>query len=296
MTPYTADGRLPVTQLIATYRRMAEQSAWLLDMIRQQIVDDTAGSALELPILCLHTRITGPAFYCLAGIHGEEPAGPNALAQHIEQIAAFGALFPFVLFPLCNPLGYMRNWRYPNEPRDFRKGASVGDSAHLLADPGNLDQPRSPTASSPEAAALTHIVLALAQIYPPLLVIDHHEDEALAASYVYSQGAMGAEDPVAHHVVRLLRESGIPLQMRGQTRFGETIIEGVISGVTDGSVDELLAATHIIRDGMVMPGPSARSVIVVETPIMGVPLAQRIQAHVAVIGRYEELWRIAHAG
>jgi hypothetical protein len=296
MTPYAADGRLPFTQLIATYRKLAKQSGWLLDTIGQQRVSDEADSDVDLPIVCLRTRSTGPAFYCLAGIHGEEPAGPNALSLHIEQIAAFGLAFPIVLFPLCNPLGYVRNWRYPNEARDTQKGTSVGDSSHLLPESSNLSQPRSRTASCPEAAALTHAIVTLAQSYPPLVVIDHHEDEALAASYVYSQGTLGADDPVAHHVVKLLRESGISLQMRGNTRFGEPINEGVISDVQDGSVDELLAARSIIRDGRVAPGPSARSVIVVETPTVSVPLAKRIKAHAAVIGAYDELWRIAHAG
>src|SRR5260370_10015925 len=242
MTPYTADGRMPVGQLVAIYRRMAEQHAWLIDTIGQQRAASQASSALELPIFCLRTQIAGPAFYCLAGIHGEEPAGPNALALHIEQIAALGTVFPFVLFPLCNPLGYVRGWRYPNEPPDNHKGQSVGDSSHLLPDPKTLRWPTSPKASSSEASALTSTVLALAKRYPPVLVMDHHEDEELAASYVYSQGKMGATDPVARQVVRLLRESGIPLQMRGRTRFGELIAEGVIGDVKDGSVDELLAA------------------------------------------------------
>jgi hypothetical protein len=66
--------------------------------------------------------------------------------------------------------------------------------------------------------------------------------------------------------------------------------------VTDGSVDELLAAGRITRDGVAAPGPAARSVVVVETPTRDIPLARRIEAHAAVIGAYDELWRLAEVG
>src|SRR5260370_37158357 len=100
---------------------------------------------------------------------------------------------------------------------------------------------------------------------------------------------MAVHAPVARQVVRLLCESGITLKRRGRTGFGELIAEGVIGDVKDGSVDELLAATRISCNGIVRRGPSARSVIVVETPIVGVPLPRRIQAHSAVIASYQEL-------
>jgi len=65
--------------------------------------------------------------------------------------------------------------------------------------------------------------------------------------------------------------------MEGKTRFGEEIKNGVIGPVADGSIDELLTA-H-----------GAQTVIVVETPTIGVPLEKRVAAHGRIIQAYEEL-------
>ena len=73
-----------------------------------------AGMALPLPVIALRSPTHGPAIWILAGIHGEEPAGPIAVADAIDDIAKLGAMRPVVLMPLLNPHGYARNWRYLN--------------------------------------------------------------------------------------------------------------------------------------------------------------------------------------
>jgi hypothetical protein len=97
----------------------------------------------------------------------------------------------------------------------------------------------------------------------------------------------------------LLKASGIPLRESGRTRFDEPIVNGVISRddkgqpIRDGSIDELLAATEIFVDGRKVAGPSARTVIVVETPAFaGSRFDLRVAAQGAVIQRVRELWRI----
>ena len=74
------------------------------------------------------------------------------------------------------------------------------------------------------------------------------------------------------------------------TRFGEPIHSGVIAPTEDGSVDELLASRALVRDGRIIPGPGARTVIVVETPAGAVPLAKRVAAHAAIL-RALPRWR-----
>ena len=253
------------------------------------------------------TSHRGEALWILAGIHGEEPAGPNAIAAHLPSIVELAASgVPIVVIPLCNPKAYRSNWRYPNtSERDWHKGGySVGDAEYLLADPTTGDRPRAAKPPGPETKALTEFVLRLAKDYPPRLVLDLHEDElSTDGGYIYSQGRRAADNPVGAEVIRLLRESGIPIRQSGRTRFDEPIVDGVISRddrgqpIRDGSIDELLAATEIIVDGRKAPGPAAATVIVVETPAFaGSQFELRVAAQGAVIQHVRELWQLSDLG
>jgi hypothetical protein len=188
---------------------------------------------------------------------------------------------PVVLLPLCNPLGYISGWRYLDRA-DWREGAamaSVGDSEHVL---------RASSPSSPEAAALVAHVLKLSATHPPVITADFHEDNLLDEGYVYSQGRLGARDPIALAAVDALRASGIALRLTGTTRFGEKIVAGVVGPQADGSIDELLAAENIVLDGKTARGPSAQTVLVIETPA-ALPLQQRMDAHIAVLARLRDI-------
>lgn len=284
--PTHDDGRRPVGTLYELYLGLADRG-WQLDVIAES---QPAGTSAALPIIALRTGRPGPAVWVLSGIHGEEPAGPNAVAAVVDDLAALGERVPVVLIPLCNPQGYARNWRYLNVPvySEEEEGHSVGDSSHLLPDPDRPAQPRAAAPSSPEADALTGYVLRTASAYPPLLSIDLHEDDLLAAGYVYSQGERGADDELAAAAVQVLREHGIPIQLEGRTRFGEEISGGIIGPVADSSIDELLSAPVVIVGGNPRPGPAARTVLVFETPAAELGLEQRVKAHAALLRRLAE--------
>jgi len=153
-----ADGRAPIGQLYASYLRLLELG-WTLDVIIQS---QPAGTDIALPIIALRSPSCGPAAWFLSGIHGEETAGPNALAAAIDELGVLGQEVPVVILPLNNPHGYARNWRYLNVPvyDESVDGQSVGDSSHLLPDVANPGEARAATASSPEADAITRYVLA----------------------------------------------------------------------------------------------------------------------------------------
>ena len=276
-----ADGRLPIQSLYAAYEHLLEQG-WLLDVVGRS---QPEGRPYPLPIIALRTPQTGRAVWILAGIHGEEPAGPNAIAATIDEIAALGAKRPVVLLPLNNPHGYVQNWRYLNMATysEAAEGQSVGDSSHLLPDPENPSAARAPQASSAEADALTSYVLALSASYPPAISIDLHEDNLISEGYVYSQGVLGAADPLALAAVRVLVENGILLKTAGETRFGESIDRGIIGPVVDSSIDELMGSTVVIAGGRPQPGPSAETVLVFETPADAVELPRRVDAHAALL-------------
>lgn len=278
-----ADGRHPIESLYGTYARLVERG-WKLDIVA---ASQPAGTAQPLPIIALRSPLSGPAVWILAGIHGEEPAGPNAIAAAIDDIARLGELRPVVLLPLLNPHGYARNWRYLNvaEYSETIDGHSVGDSSHLLPQPEDRASPRSPSPSSAEADAITAYVLRRSADYPPRYSIDLHEDSLIDQGYVYSQGVEGAADPLALDAVNVLKEHGIPIKMDGETRFGEAIAGGIIGPVTDSSIDELISIQTIISGGCQRPGPAARTVLVFETPAAALSIERRIDAHAALLRR-----------
>ncbi len=276
-----ADGRVPIASIYRAALSLADRG-WTAEIIAQSAV---AGTAVSLPIVALTSPGKGPAIWILAGIHGEEPAGPNAIAAALEDIARLGATRPVVLLPLLNPQGYARNWRYLNVAAYSKDvdGQSVGDSSHLLPSADDPTQPRAANPSSPEAAAIGNWILARQADYPVRVSVDLHEDNLIDEGYVYSQGARGAGDALAHKAVGVLRENGVPIKMGGTTRFDEPITNGIVGPVTDSSVDELMSARQLVVDGATRPGPAADTVLVLETPAAALPLEQRVAAQAALL-------------
>ena len=295
--PFTADGRSTVEQLTTRYESLSNDHGWRMETIYAYPGTD------GLAIRGWRTPRGGPAMWILAGIHGEEPAGPNAIAAHLASIIELAdSGVPVVVIPLCNPKAYRDNWRYPNTPeRDWHKGGySVGDAEYLLPDLETGAQPRAAAPPGPETRALTQFVLQLAASHPPLLVLDLHEDElSTDGGYIYSQGSRAVDNPVGAEVIRLLRASGIPIRQSGRTRFGEPIVDGVISrddqgqAIRDGSIDELLASVDVFQAGAKIQGPAARTVIVVETPAFaGSKFDLRMAAQGSIVEHVQELWRL----
>ena len=297
---YTADGRATLRQLSSRFESLATEHGW-----RQETVyayPDTPG----FEIRAWRTQRAGEALWIISGIHGEEPAGPNAIAANLDALVALERLgVPIVLLPLCNPKAYDRNWRYPNTAeRDWRKGGySVGDAEYLLPDLERGTPARAAAAPGPETEALTQFVLRLAEQYPPRLVLDLHEDElSTEGGYIYSQGTRPDDSPVGAEIIRLLVAAGIPIRQSGLTRFGEPIAKGVIgrdaegAPIRDGSIDELLAAPKVFVRGTPAPGPAAPTVIVVETPAFaGSRFDLRVAAQGAVVRQVQALWRLSPA-
>lgn len=289
-----ADGRAPIESLYRAWLGLVDRG-WTSELIMSSRPE---GTTMPLSIVALRSPAAGPAVWLLAGIHGEEPAGPNAIAETIDDIARLGAKRPVVLLPLLNPQGYARNWRYLNVAvySESVDGQSVGDSSHLLPDAKEPARPRSAAASSPEADAITSYVLRLQSDYPVLCSIDLHEDNLIDEGYVYSQGVEGEKDALAIEAVGVLRANGVPIRMAGRTRFDEPIAGGIVGPVIDSSIDELLSAPRVRVGGRDLAGPAARTVLVFETPAAALPLERRIAAHAALIRRLAALLDPALAG
>jgi predicted deacylase len=275
------DGRAPIESIYGAALSLVERG-WTAEVVAESAPE---GTKSPLPIIALRSPKAGPAVWILSGIHGEEPAGPNAIASAIEDIARLGAERPVVLLPLLNPQGYARNWRYLNVATYSEEvdGHSVGDSSHLLPSPDDPARPRSPAASSPEAAAITAWILARQAEYPAVISLDLHEDNLIDEGYVYSQGVHGAQEELASTAVGVLRDAGVPIKMDGTTRFDEPVSRGIVGPVTDSSIDELMGARQVIVDGAVRAGPGARAVLVLETPAAALPLGRRVAAQAALL-------------
>ena len=288
-----ADGRMPIEALYGKYLSLVDKG-WVLDLVAPSKPE---GRSYSLPIIALRTPRAGEATWIISGIHGEEPAGPNAIAAAIDDLAKLGEKRAVVLLPLNNPHGYANNWRYLNMAvySETENGQSVGDSSHLLPEPAKPQEARAASASSPEVDAITRYVLKTAKDYPPAMSLDLHEDNLIHEGYVYSQGQLGASDPLALAAVKALTESGIPIKMSGETRFGEPIENGIIGPVVDSSIDELMSAASILVHGEPRPGPAARTVLVFETPAGAIPLQRRVDAHAALLHAFAQDPRVVVA-
>src|SRR3989344_752752 len=291
---YSKDKRKPLFKIYSSFSRLKENKR-TYEILYNQIVDIKKSKNIPLPILAFRTRKKGSALWIIGGIHGEEPAGPNAISKNIRFLNRLSKRIPIVILPLCNPVGYVKDWRYPNRKNSSKKmeTISVGDSEHLLIDLKNRKKPRKEKPSCNETEAITSFVIRTVKDYKPVLVLDFHEDKSSTGVYIYSQGRLGHKDPIAKKVVSILKKSGFKFYRKGKTSFNQKIIEGIVSDINDGSIDELLASKEIILNKKTKRGSYAKSVIVIETPIIGIPLSKRVKAHSKILRSSKKFFKMA---
>ncbi len=292
---YKRDKRKPIESVYNSLSKLKKN--WIGETIAYQKADFGKNKNTLLPIISLRTKNKGNAIWIIAGIHGEEPAGVNAIVRQLRFINKIGKEIPIVLLPLCNPSGYWRNWRYHNRKKISKQGIaeSVGDSEHYLPDLKKRNRPRLKNPSSKVARKLSSYVFGLSKRYRPFLVLDLHEDASKRKIYIYSQGRLGANDPIAREVIFMLNKSGFKIYQRGRTSFNQKINSGIVSNVHDGSIDELLSSKYIIRGKRRVKGPYARSVIVVETNTIGIPLSKRVRIHSRILRKIKKFYRISES-
>lgn len=296
---YIKDSRYPLEILFAKFDLLSDNYGWKKEILCTQEFTDESGINYQIDVPYYRTQITGDSLWILAGVHGEEPAGPNALADNIPVLAQLGLTIPIVIFPLCNPGGYSRNWRFNDLYREVI--VENFDSATKLTALKSQEYTYRSFFSSQfepsnnvEEYAIYQQIIELKNTYQPLLVVNHHEDEFALAGYIYSQGYLGREDQVAERVLKILKKAGVVIKKNGLTRFDEKILSGMVAS-NDGSLDELFAAETVLFNNAIIPGPCTPSVIVIETPITEIPLKKRIKYHSAVIHEYGHLYNMANS-
>lgn len=294
---YLKDGRWPIEKLYESYATLLERS-WIAELIYYQETETT-----RLPVYCFKTpnpNLKLPGMIVLGGVHGEEPAPPIAFAKNIERLAQLiETKIPIAILPLLNPLGYTNNQRFPNNIQE-----SVGGADFVLPDPDNPSKPRKFHPSCPEAGKLIPYLVKLIERYKPVLWIDHHEDlddiqHLYGQTYIYSQGLLGFEDPIAQKIVRILKEEGSNLAEGGKTSFNEPIKNGIVycdekgNPIQDSSIEELAACGEIIKNNKIVPKHPISSVITTETSIHLNHLEQRVATQSRIMSLYHDFWKIA---
>lgn len=293
VTTYKKDGRMPIIEVYKKLSRLKD-SRWIKETLYCQRIDLKENKRKSLPILAFRTRLKGDALWLIAGIHGEEPAGPNAIAKNIKYLNKLAKKIPIVLLPLCNPSGYRRDWRYPTQRRisNPKTDPSVGSSEHYLIDE-KTGKAQVKKAVNKESEELSSYIVQHSENYPPLLVLDFHEDESAKKQYIYSHGKLKIYDPIARKIVNILKKQGFKFYEKGETAFHEKVIKGIISDIKDGSIDELLSSEKIIVNNEIKKGPDAKSVVVIETKTIDVPLKKRVKAHSYILKSSKSIYALA---
>lgn len=95
---------------------------------------DVAGAAPSAPLIALTRRTRGvrPRIYLSSGIHGDEPAAPEALMQLIE-MGVFDHRATWWLVPLLNPLGFQLRTRENADAIDLNRDYLMRRAAEVRA-------------------------------------------------------------------------------------------------------------------------------------------------------------------
>ncbi len=299
VSTYDKDGRLSYKELNDRFNLLLK-AGWKRKLIYKISGRDYGGKKVLLRSYAymspnLTRRYGCKTFWILSGIHGEEPAGPNAIAENVALISNLAKSgIPIILMPLLNPLGYIRDYRYYNSRRHKHNKImhSVGDADHLLPSLKNPANPRREKATNRYAEQVLSWVQLTATEHPPLVVFDHHEDEIeysgntnITSGYTYSYcyGKKSDIKDISKLVTNLLVRKGFPIQKDGLTSFDERITEGFVFNSKDGSIDEYLFYR------------GAKACFVVETTRddqKPIPLESRKQVHAEIIGNYRKIWSL----
>ena len=276
---YNKDNRISLDKV---YSQLSKLNKKLWD---KEIIFIEADDNYLLQVLGFRTKKKGKALYLIAGIHGEEPAGVNAISKNIFFLNKLARKIPIVLIPIANPKGYRRNWRYPNQKRYSKKRQyfSIGDSEPFLIK-GKKKK------ISNQARLMNQFIINSIKTHPPVLSLDFHEDESKTGAYIFSHGKLGAKDPIAIKIVKILKKKKFKFYNKSKTRFKEPIINGIVEYPQDNSIDELLSSKKIIVNNRKVPGPNSKSVIVIETNTIGIPLKKRVEAHSKILKQSKKFY------
>src|SRR5438128_2164157 len=80
----------------------------------------------------IDTEAQGPAVYLSAGIHGDEPAGPEALISWAEADPERLRKHALLIFPCLNPWGLVNNIRLDADGRDLNRSFQLAGHPFVI--------------------------------------------------------------------------------------------------------------------------------------------------------------------
>jgi len=205
-------------------------------------------------LLRVASRDLGPAHpvvLVLAGLHGDERAGPETLALHLDEVldAAHGAGRRAILYPLANPSGFDAGLRY-NADHDAGPAGNGDFLRYRLADGRLVDElPAGARAAgwcwSGEVPGLalpveTRALQALLRADPldrVVAALDLHQDGltpgAGPGAYHYAFGDLARYRPIVAEVAAL-----VPVWRRRAIAAGFGVVTDADGRVVDGGPAE----------------------------------------------------------
>ena len=153
----------------------------VLDVLRR------GGYALPFFVVRLGPKLA-PQLCVSGGIHGDEPAGVEAVLTFLEELAGQDGAVGVTAFPCLNPTGYIAGTRRNDLGYDLNRT--------LGQDPGPIE-----TVLLRDALAGRRFTSAL----------DFHEDVDAEGAYLYEH-VRGSRQALGPSVIRRVRELGFPIQ------------------------------------------------------------------------------------
>jgi protein MpaA len=185
---------------------------WLYHFYSGQAARDLAPLQSRIKATSLHVETVGSVSYqgaawplqavalvrpaarevcVLAGVHGNEPAGVEAVMTLVEDLARNPKLYPqfsFIVVPLANPWGWAHDLRHNGD---------------------NLDVARNFTEGGTRESAL---IKQLLQRHRCSILVDLHEDRIHSGFYMLTYENARAQ--VAKKIAQEVQASGVPLYSR----------------------------------------------------------------------------------
>jgi protein MpaA len=216
-------------------------------------VREVASVGAPRTLLCAELgSAAAPAVTIAAGVHGDEPAGPWALLECVEDAVLDDGGFSYRLWPCTNPSGYVHGTRESADGVDINRSFGRGGQ-------------------TPEARA----IITANRDRKYLLSIDLHEDCDAEGFYCYEYGTGDA----GRSVIEAVRSAGFAVQDLAQCDLGAPfeqtqLDDGVVrphAGMELESIGGLSYSMSIVRH-------AAQRALTFETPTR-LPWKQRLTIH-----------------
>lgn len=240
-------------------------SGWLKDQLAQVragaaqcgFAEEVLGTIEDWPLLVLSREVRGrPTVYLSAGMHGDEPAGVEALVGLLRE-GVLDHRFGWRLCPFLNPTGLARGTRENGDGVDLNRDYLRAQTREVSLHRAWLDR-----------------------VGPPALFLSLHEDWEATGFYFYEIAL--AEGTSCYEGIKAAAERVLPIEPERRidghdTREPGWIFHPAVPDLEDAWPEAIYLAEQRCPLSFTLETPSSR------------PLDERVSCHVGVV-RYLLEW------